>query len=307
MKLIIILFCLICHNAFCQKNELVSSNGQVVSSCGSKEDKIEKSIHPEWVEIDKKNIEILNKLYNHCSTLDAIEETLPNFTNNKENNRFKGETYDCGYNLKSTHHQYYGGYGFINVSILYFENKVLKIRLTLDIDREIVNGLLYEIKFPLQCLNNKLVFEKTFKENINDYRKNYGNLFIEFEDENSKRQNVLNHFSDVLSGSTFEKPYYLLYGFNSPTKDYVRYLIATKDLKGLKQLLYSPSPTARLISANALIYLKENYSEEENQKINEIIKNGQMIKGGVISCWTHKFDYNYYDVNKYFEKYFLMD
>ena len=142
---------------------------------------------------------------------------------------------------------------------------------------------------------------------VNDYRKNYGNLFIEFEDENSKRQNVLNHFSDVLSGSTFEKPYYLLYGFNSPTKDYVRYLIATKDLKGLKQLLYSPSPTARLISANALIYLKENYSEEENQKINEIIKNGQMIKGGVISCWTHKFDYNYYDVNKYFEKYFLMD
>ena len=113
------------------------------------------------------------------------------------------ESFDCGYNLKSTHHQYSGGYGFINVSILYFENKVLKIRLTLDIDREIVNGLLYEIKFPLQCLNNKLVFEKTFKENINDYRKNYGNLFIEFEDENSKRQNVLNHFSDVLSGSTF--------------------------------------------------------------------------------------------------------
>jgi hypothetical protein len=307
MKLRIALFCLVFQNAFCQKAELDSINRQIASFCNYQEKETEKPIHLDWVQTDTDNINILNKLYNHCNTLEDIEKVLPNFTNDEEEH-FTSKTYDCGYNLKSTHHQYSGGYGSIVVSLLYFENKVLKIRLIIAVEREIAyDYLLSKIKFPLQCLNNKLVYEKINSENLNDYRKKYGNLFIEFKDENPKRQEVLNYFSDALSGSTFEQPYYLLYGLSSPTLDYIRYLIVAKDFKGLKQLLYSPSPTSRLLAANTLVYLKENNSIEDNKRINEIIKKGQKIKGGVISCLINKFDYDYYDINKDFEKYLLTE
>src|SRR5690606_396847 len=215
--------------------------------------------------------------YTRCNTLEEIEKSLPDFTTSKEEN-FTSETYDCGYSLKSTHHEYSGGYGSIRVSILYFENKVLKIRFVIDVEREIVNDyLLNEFKFPLQCINNELVYEKTILENLKEYKNKYGNLFFEFKDGNRKRQEVLNYFSDALSGSAFEEPYYLLYGLSYPTFDYIRYLIVAKDFDALSKLLYSPSPTTRLLIANTLLYLKVD-KKEDKKRIEEIIKSGQKIR-----------------------------
>lgn len=272
---------------------------------------VEKPIHLEWIQTDINIIKNkLNKLNGKIVYTNQILEILPNFFDGKCN--CSSETFECGYNLKSTTFKIHGGYGSYDVSIIYFDNSVLKIRMTLDTDTEIINDyLLPEIKFSLNCLNGRLVYEKTFPENIKKYNSAYGKLFLESDDSNSKRKEAINYFTDVLTGSTFEKPFYILNGLGNETFNNLRYFIVVNDYDALENILFSPSPTSRQFAALTLRYLKQknNYKPklEVESRINETLLNPKLIESGVISCWVNKFDYDKYDVDKNFEQYLITE
>ncbi|GAA4051943.1 hypothetical protein [Flavobacterium chungnamense] len=306
MKYQIIIFTLFFQSIYSQNKSLDTINDFTINICNYSEVENKKPIELDWVDIDRESIKKLNKLYTKFNTLEDIQRVFPNFISGEGN--FANKTYDCGYNLKTSIHQDYGGYGSIYISALYFENKILKIRFTIDIDREIVfNYLKADIKFVVECKNDKLTFDKIIESNVQEYIKKHGDLYLVEFNENSKKAEALSYFNDVLHGSKLEEPYYILNGLDSPTFDYIRFFIVSKDFASLKNLIYSPSPTARLLIANTILYLNKNQNfeidDKLNNRINEIIKTDQKIKSGIISCWINKFEYDFYDVNNNFENY----
>jgi len=311
MKYTIIIFLLCSFTAFSQEAVKDSINQNFIAQiCGYNFDdkKVEKPIHLDWVAIDVENIKLINRLYQNALTIEHIIQFFPHFIDGKGNSN--SITYDCGYNLKSTLHEVYGGYGHINIDALYFENKILRLRITIDNDAEIINKyLLSNIRFPLECINGKVSSEIIFQKNIESYKIEYGNVLVYSNDSNNKRKSAINYFTDNLEGGTFKEPYYILLGLGSETFDYLRYFIVGKDYKAMEDLLYSPSPTSRLFAAETIIYMQKHYkykpSKEHKSRINEILTNAKPIKSGIVSCWLNKFGYDYYDVDKNFEEYLL--
>jgi hypothetical protein len=108
---------------------------------------------------------------------------------------------------------------------------------------------------------------------------------------------------------TFTTPYYIADGLGSETFNNLRYFIVNKDYTALETILFSPSPTSRLLAARTLIYMRDKFGycpgTEINQRIGEVIANARLIRSGTLSCRLNKFDYDYYDIIKDFEN-FLM-
>lgn len=284
----------------------------VVTLCSHYNEKeVEKPIHLEWVQTDIDIVKNkLNKLNGKITTTNQILEILPNFFDGKCN--CSSETFECGYNLKSTTFKIYGGYGSYDVSIIYFDNSILKIRMTVDAETEIImNYLLPEIKFSLNCLNGHVAYEKTFTENLEKYKTAYGKLYLESDDSNLKRKEAINYFTDTLTGSTFEKPFYILNGLGNETFNNLRYFIVANDYEALENILFSASPTSRQFAALTLRYLKQksNYKpkSEVASRMNETLANPKVIESGIISCWVNKFDYDRYDVDKNFALYLVTE
>jgi hypothetical protein len=273
--------------------------------CNDREDKIEKPIHLDWVQIDKDIIkDKLNKLPAIGLTLTEIKKLIPHFLDGKCN--CQSITQDLGYGLKSTQHTIHGGYGSYNVDAIYFGDNVLKLRLTIGNHKEVIEKYLLDvIKLPFDCLNGQISYEKTYQENVKKYLKDSGTVFLESADTNYRRRQAINYFTDVMTGGTFTKPFYITFGLGSETFNNLRYFIVNKDYQALESILFSPSPTSRLFAARTLLYLKEKsgYSPNSNtnQRISEIMANAKVISSGILSCWINKFDYDYYDIVKDFE------
>lgn len=273
--------------------------------CNDREDKIEKPIHLDWVQIDKDIIkDKLNKLPAIGSTLTEIKKLIPHFLDGKCN--CQSVTQDLGYGLKSTQHTIHGGYGSCNIDAIYFGDNVLKLRLTIGNHKEVIEKyLLDEIKLPFDCLNGQISYEKTYRKNIEKYLKDSGQVFLESADKNYRRRQAINYFTDVLSGGTFTKPFYITFGLGSETFNNLRFFIVNKDYQALESILFSPSPTSRLFAARTLLYLKEKsgYSPDNktNQRIDEVMANAKVISSGILSCRINKFDYDYYDIVKDFD------
>ncbi|MDB5193756.1 MAG: hypothetical protein JWQ96_3319 [Segetibacter sp.] len=159
---------------------------------------------------------------------------------------------------------------------------------------------------PFECLNGQISYEKTYSENVKKYFKDSGQVFIESADTNYQRQQAINYFTDVLTGGTFTKPYYITFGLGSETLNNLRYFIVNKDYNALESLLFCPSPTSRLFCARTLAYMKEkfDYSPDTkiSERINEILANAKLLSSGIISCHIGKFEYDYFDIVKDFEQ-----
>jgi hypothetical protein len=160
--------------------------------CNNQEGDVEKPIHLEWVQIDKNIINNkLNKLPATGSTLTEIQKLLPRFLDGECNCR--SFTHDLGYGLRSTQHTIYGGYGSCDVDAIYFGDNVIKLRLTIENHKEIIEKyLLGVIQLPFDCLNGQISFEKIYSENLNKYLKDYGQLFIQSVDTNYRRRQAIN-------------------------------------------------------------------------------------------------------------------
>lgn len=279
-----------------------------VLACNNGTWNVEKPIQLDWVNTDIENVKKLNQLNKQSNSITDIEKIFPGFI--KPIGNCKSTTYDCGYNLKTTDHEFYGGYGSVHVSALYFEDKIIKIRFTIHSPGQIVYTYLSSVvEFPLKCKYNNLIYDKIIEDNLKEYESKFGALSLEIEDNNTKRKDVFDFFADVLSGSSLQQPFYILNGISYPTFDLIRYLIVSNDIDALKKLIYSPSPTARLFVANTLKHIEKkqkiHLDRKDNQRIAEIFKNSEKIKGGVVSCWVGKFGYDYYDVTNNFEEYLL--
>jgi hypothetical protein len=172
--------------------------------CNNQEGDVEKPIHLEWVQIDKNIIKNkLNKLPAAGSTLTEIQKLLPRFLDGECN--CQSTTQDLGYGLRSTQHTIYGGYGSCNVDAIYFGDNVIKLRLTIENHKEIIEKYLLDvIQLPFDCLNGEISFEKTYSENLSKYLKNYGQVFLESADTNYRRRQAINYFTDVMTG-TFKR------------------------------------------------------------------------------------------------------
>lgn len=310
MKLFIILLAFVSlttsNNVFGQmKTADTTKPSSFIPYCNDREDKIEKPIHLDWVQIDKDIIkDKLNKLPAIGSTLTEIKKLIPHFLDWKCN--CQSVTQDLGYGLKSTQHTIHGGYGSCNVDAIYFGDNVLKLRLTIGNHKEVTEKyLLDEIKLPFDCLNGQISYEKIYHKNIEKYLKDSGQVFLESADTNYRRRQAINYFTDVMTGGTFTKPYYITFGLGSETFNNLRFFIVNKDYQALESILFSPSPTSRLFAARTLLYLKEKsgYSPDSktNQRINEVMANAKVISSGILSCRINKFDYDYYDIVKDFE------
>jgi hypothetical protein len=263
------------------------------------DDKIEYPINLDWVQLDKESIKSkLNRLPENGSTLTEIKKLIPDFLDGRS------ITVDLGYNLKSTQHTLYGGYGSCNVDAIYFGDNVLKMRLTINNHKEIIEKyLLQVIQLPFQCSDGQISYEKTYSENVKKYVKDSGRLFIESVDTNSRRRQAINYFTDILTGGTFTEPYYI-YSLGSELFNNLRYFIVNKDYVALESILFSPSPTGRLFAARTLLYLKEKFSynpnEETNKRLKEVLRDAKLIRTGDqnVAGSTIK----YYDIVKDFEK-----
>lgn len=307
MKYLTFLLLVFLNTGFSQtKSDTITM--QNVLACNNGTWNVEKPIQLDWVNNDMENVKKLNQLNKRSNSIADIEKIFPGFI--KPIGNCRSITYDCGYNLKSTDHEFYGGYGSVHVSALYFEDKIIKIRFTIDCPGQIAYTYLSTVvEFPLKCKYNNLVYDKIIEDNLKEYESKFGALSLEIEDNNTKRKDVFDFFSDVLSGSPLQQPFYILNGIGYPTFDLIRYLIVLNDIDALKKLIYSPSPTARLLIANTLKHIEKkqkiDLDRKDNQRIAEILKNSEKIKGGVISCWVGKFGYDYYDVTNNFEEYLL--
>ncbi len=274
--------------------------------CNDRDDKLEDPIHLEWLQKDKEIIKNkLNKLPANGSTLTEIKKFIPNFLDGKCN--CQSHSKDLGYGLKSTQHTIHGGYGSCNVDAIYFGDNVIKLRLTISNHKEIVQKYLLDvIQLPFECLNGQISYEKTYLENVKKYLKDSGQLFIESADTNYQRRQAINYFTDVMTGGTFTKPYYITFGLGSETFNNLRFFIVNKDYQALESILFSPSPTSRLFAARTLMYMQEKFgyiaTADNDKRIKDILKNAQLIRSGIISCHIDKFEYDYFDIVKDFEQ-----
>lgn len=274
--------------------------------CNDRETKIEKPIRLAWVQIDKDIIkDKLNKLPANGSTLAEIKKLIPHFLDGKCN--CQSITEDLGYGLKSTQHTIHGGYGSCNVDAIYFGDNVLKIRLTIGNHREVIEKYLLDvIKLPFECLNGQISYEKTYFENVNKYLKDLGQVFLESSDTNYRRRQAINYFTDVMTGGTFKKPFYIIFGLGSETFNNLRFFIVNKDYTALESILFSPSPTSRLFAARTLKYMQDKFgyrpTANTDKRMKEVLTTAKLISSGILSCWINKFEYDYYDVVRDFEK-----
>ncbi|MBL7723404.1 MAG: hypothetical protein JNK27_04610 [Chitinophagaceae bacterium] len=273
--------------------------------CNDREDNVEKPIHLDWVQTDKDIItNKLNKLPSNGSTITEIKKILPHFIDGKCN--CQSVTQDLGYGLKSTQHTIHGGYGSCNVDAIYFGDNVLKLRLTIGNHKEIIEKyLIDDIKLPFDCLNGQISYEKTYQENVKKYLEDSGVVFLESLDTNYRRRYAINYFTDVMTGGTFEKPFYITFGLGSETFNNLRFFIVNKDYQALESILFSPSPTSRLFAARTLIYMQDKFgympTADNDKRIKDVLKNAKLISSGILSCWINKFEYDYYDIVKDFE------
>ena len=295
--------------SFSQNNSNDSSFKSLIL-CYKSKDTVEQPIHLEWVQIDKDIINnILNRLSKHSTTISEIQNYIPTILEGKCN--CERITYNLGYGLKSTLYQIYGGYGSFNVDVIYYSDKVIKLRISIigNYKELIEKYLLNEFQFTLNCSNEYLSFEKTNSTNFDNYVKDSGRLYIESNDSNIQRRNAINYFMNIMSGGTFKEPYYILEGV-SLTFIYLQYFILNNDYKALESILFSPSPTSRLFAARTLIYMKEKFGYHANKKnklrIKETIEKAEKIRSGVVSCWSGKFKYDYFDIIKDYDKLLMM-
>jgi hypothetical protein len=274
--------------------------------CNDRENKIEKPIHLDWVQTDKDIIkDKLNKLPVIGSTLTEIKKLIPHFLDGKCN--CQSITQDLGYGLKSTQHTIHGGYGSCNVDAIYFGDNVLKLRLTINNHKEVIEKyLLNVIKLPFDCFNGLISYEKTYPENIEKYAKDSGQVFLESADTNYRRRQAINYFTDVMTGGTFTKPFYVTFGLGSETFNNLRFFIVNKDYQALENILFSPSPTSRLFAARTLMYMQEKFgyvaTTDTDKRMKDIFKNAELISSGIISCHIGKFEYDHFDIVKDFEQ-----
>ncbi len=274
--------------------------------CKSEDNKLEKPIHLDWVQTDKEIItNKINTLPAVASTVTNIQKIIPNFLNGNCN--CLTSTYDLGYGLKSTQHTINGGYGSCSIDAIYFNNQVIKLRIIIDNRKEIIDNYLEGIiQLPLTCINERLCYEKIYQANLNSYIASSGKLFLESSDANHRRKQAINYFTDALSGSTFAEPYYILFGLGSETFNNLRYFIINKDYDALENILYCPNPTGRLFAARTLLYMQSKYGyipdNNITERLNDIVSNAHIIRSGILSCWINKFDYDYYDIVKDFDK-----
>lgn len=290
---------------FGQLTTIDSTRLSYIPYCYEEKYKLEDSIHLNWVQIDKDIIkEKINKLPAIGSTVTEIKKLIPHFFDGKCNCVSINE--DLGYGLKSTQYTIYGGYGSYNVDAIYFGDNVLKLRLTITNRRKIIEKyLLDEIRLPFACDNGQISYNMTYSENVKKYIISSGQVFLESADTIDRRREAINYFTDVMTGGTFNEPFYITVGLGHETFNNLRFFIVNKDYNALENILFSPSPTSRLFAARTLIYMRDKYYYKPapviNTRIKDVLANAQLIRSGIISICINKLDYDYYDIIKDFE------
>ena len=297
---------LISFYLFSQKTKIDSLRIEnAYSLCRVYSDTLREPVDKDWLndnlDIVKNNLNIIAEKVN---TVEDFEKIMPNYKFKKEHS--KVTNFELEKNIKSTLIEIWEGSGSYKIDFISENNLILKMRIIIGFDdRFIKDYLIPEINFKLVCINGKATFEKTFTENLKNIKNK--NLFIESNDQNYRRKTALNYFVDVYSDGEFREPYYFEYNLGQETFDNIRYFIVNKDYEAMETLLYSISPTSRLLLARTLKYMIEKYnykpSKSIQERIIEINKNYQLIRSGHLSCWMDKFEYDTYDVEKNFELY----
>ena len=269
--------------------------------CGQN-DTIKKPVHYEWIQKDVHTIKLLNNLPANAATIKGVQKIIPGFLNDEDQSGFT----DLGYGLRSVEHGVYGGYGSCYVDILYAGDAVLKLKIIVSNNQEVINKHLKPfMKLDYKCVDDHVVYEKLFEENITQYSRSYSRIFIESFDTLDKRREAINYFTNVLYYATFGEPFHIDYGLGEKTFDNLRYFIVNKDYPALEDILFSPSPTSRLFAARTLLYMQDKFGyvppAQSAQRIKETIENAKPVSSGILSCWVGRFSYDYYDVVKDFE------
>lgn len=257
-------------------------------------------------------LDIINILPLAGNSILGIKEVIPEFPSTDENDSWR-YTYDLGYGLKSTAFGFFGGgYGTYNVSVIYYDDNVIKLRITMRHNEEFIKQYLLEhIKLPFECINGLISYDTTYEESLSRIPFNYNNMHFESRDTNLLRRQSINYFVDVLTGSEFNIPFYVEYYLGRKTKSYLRYFIETSDSRALESILFCPNPTGRLFAAAALTHMMENsrYSPTSivAKRLDEVVSDSKILKSGKPSCLKGKFDYDYYDIVGDFERLILTE
>lgn len=278
-----------------------------INYCLGEQTELDKPIRADWVQIDVDIIRgQLTKVAEGGSTIPEIKKVLPHFLTGNYTSR--SYTYNLNYGLKSTLLTIRGsGYGTFNVHAVYFGDYVLKLRLTIENHKEIVTKYLLEfMTLSYVCQNGMIAYEKTYSENVKKYLSDSGHVFLESADTNDRRREAINYFTDVMTGSTFESPYYVRYRLGSETFDNLRYFIANNDYQALESILFSPGTTSRLLAARTLLHMQEKFGYKPGTDIEktmkEVLRNAELIQSGAYGgCLLPNIKPEYYDVVKDFE------
>ncbi|MES2543237.1 MAG: hypothetical protein V4548_00005 [Bacteroidota bacterium] len=275
------------------------------SLCKVYSDTLNEPVDKDWllenIDIVKNNLNIITEKIN---TVEELEKIMPNYK--FQNEHSKVTNFELENDIKSTLIEIWKGTGSYNIDFVSENNLILKMRIIVDFeDRFIKDYLIPHINFKLECINGKATFEKTFIENLKNIKNK--NLFIESSDQNYRRKTALNYFVDVYSNGEYREPYYFEYNLGQQTFDHIRYFILNKDYQAMETLLYSVSPTSRLLFARTLKYMIANYNYKPSQKIldriTEIRKHNRLIKSEFPSLEMDNTEYQYFDLDKNFELY----
>lgn len=263
----------------------------------------------DWIKMDTERIEsIFNKVPQYGSTLDSLILLLPNLLNGKGN--ASSAKHELGNELELLEYTLYGGYSSLRFEILHFKGNVLRINQYISSYAELIeNRFLPLIKIPLSCRYGYAENETYFPQNVRNYKNSFPEFYLDTLKNNNGNHDIeaLVFFSDYSDiRQYFKSPMHVSDSYWEPAFDHIRYLVQNRKIELLEKLLHSPLPSGRVFAASALNYLyhKEYYQPNEIvlAEIEEIRKNGTIFTSGTLSCWSGKFDYDYYHVYEYFEK-----
>ncbi|MBX2924138.1 MAG: hypothetical protein KF746_18200 [Chitinophagaceae bacterium] len=277
-----------------------------IAFCKEHNKYVDYPLNKKWLALDSQRItNVFNKIPECNGNMEKLKAILP-FLFQKKNHNIV-ETYDTLDNkLYLVRHTFFGGYTTFGVKVLYTEGSIIKIKLSFSTyERLIEKHHLKWLKIPLYCDGGEIIYEITYKQELDNFNEKVGKLYIDPRDSNYRREIAQKFFSDPFMSSLSLKKLHVFDHFWRTAFDHLRYFITNVDTTAMESLLYSPNPVSRLLVARSLKYLISGARYHPGllitNCINEILSEDTIVKSGYLNYHQNISDYTYFNIDKDFE------
>jgi hypothetical protein len=203
-------------------------------------------------------------------------------------------------------HEYFGGYATFKLTLLSYNNKILKVTSSISTYYDLLKEhYVNAFKVPLQCPAEKLAFVRIYDKNVTTYQKT--NPRFQLTAGKGKQKEAFTFFADYEFNHWYPSaPVHVDDNYISKAMEHAKVLMEKEPYTLLEDLLYSVNRTGQIFAAATLNHCrtKKNYTPtpEIVTKIEYIKDSGTVLTVGTISCWMGRFNHDYVDIWKDYDK-----